>query len=196
MFYYQLKVSYTSASEILKDSFIWLSNTSYTIVIDWFKRTALLAMSCMIAKISDMFIQWKKKWLTWSSIRTSRNFSFITNRFINFDIKIVFTYFYIHLKAVHICFNIFSTSYVPDIFLFRLFVQISVGYFLADMSMILRNFPALGGLEYVSKNSHTWCWEILFSLLQDFGLSILFPVKVKKELRNMCHCALKSKIPQ
>jgi len=29
--------------------------------------------------------------------------------------------------------------------------QISIGYFLTDLAMILWNFPALGGLEYVSR---------------------------------------------
>lgn len=34
--------------------------------------------------------------------------------------------------------------------IFPLFLQISIGYFLADLAMILWHFPALGGLEYVS----------------------------------------------
>lgn len=36
-----------------------------------------------------------------------------------------------------------------------LFIQISIGYFITDLAMILWRFPALGGLEYVS-------WKILF----------------------------------
>lgn len=34
--------------------------------------------------------------------------------------------------------------------LFLSFLQISIGYFLADLAMILWHFPALGGVEYVS----------------------------------------------
>lgn len=29
-------------------------------------------------------------------------------------------------------------------------VQVSIGYFLSDLAMILYNYPALGGTEYVS----------------------------------------------
>lgn len=33
-------------------------------------------------------------------------------------------------------------------------MQVSIGYFLSDLGMILWHFPALGGLEYVSAEKH------------------------------------------
>ena len=39
-------------------------------------------------------------------------------------------------------------------FSFLMLIQISFGYFLSDLAMILWNFPALGGMEYVSIQDH------------------------------------------
>ena len=50
--------------------------------------------------------------------------------------------------------------------LFLSFLQISIGYFLADVAMILWHFPALGGLEYVSNE----CWFLHIEL----GLQVFF----------------------
>lgn len=41
--------------------------------------------------------------------------------------------------------------FVPFCFCILSHVQISIGYFLSDLVMILWHFPALGGLEYVSR---------------------------------------------
>lgn len=36
------------------------------------------------------------------------------------------------------------------VILFQILMQISLGYFMSDLAMILWNYPALGGMEYVS----------------------------------------------
>jgi hypothetical protein len=55
------------------------------------------------------------------------------------------------------------------------FVQFSTGYFLTDLAFVIWNFPALGGLEYVSQKdfrAHFLCENVLYFHLLLFSLLI------------------------
>lgn len=70
----------------------------------------------------------------------------------------------------------------PNSFLLG-FVQISIGYFLSDLAMILFHFPALGGMEYVSIKSPWWMNILIKFFFQALSLSIHFPTN-KEKLRK------------
>ncbi|MBA0762258.1 hypothetical protein Gotri_011898 [Gossypium trilobum] len=56
----------------------------------------------------------------------------------------------------------------------NMFLGFSIGYFLSDLAMVFWHFPALGGLEYVSRESCLMLFILLFCKRVVIGRVILF----------------------